>query len=168
MKQLRPLESSDHDALLLVYRRAVESCNPALYSLPQRQAWAQQARRGSPAATDTSAALRRTLSRGSGLVSCDATGSIAAFGLRDPADRLALLYCHPEQQRRGHATALLRALEAQARLEGVRRLRTEASFLSRPLFEREGWCCSWQEELLIHGVHFRRFRLHKLLAPILA
>jgi hypothetical protein len=47
-------------------------------------------------------------------------------------------------------------------------LRTEASFLSRALFRRQGWQPSWQEELLINGIHFRRFRLHKPLQPILS
>lgn len=160
MKQLRQLESSDHEAVLQVYRLAVESCSAARYSDAQRQAWSRQARTGE--------GLRRSLQRGSGLVSVGPSGDIAAFCLREPRQRLSLLYCHPAHQRRGHARALLRAMEEQARQAGLRSLCTEASLLSRPLFEQEGWRRSWQEELLIHGVRFRRYRLHKPLAPILS
>jgi putative acetyltransferase len=42
-------------------------------------------------------------------------------------------------------------------------LRTEASLISRPLFERLGWQVSWREELRIGGVPFQRFRMHKRL-----
>jgi len=159
MKRLRRLESADGEAVLAVYRRAVESCPPELYSAGQRAAWASQV---------NGPGLRACLQRGEGLVSCCEEGTITAFAVREPADRIALLYCHPASQRQGLASRLLLALEQQARAEGIRQLRTEASFLSRALFQRHGWQTSWQEELLIQGVHFRRFRLHKPLDPILS
>jgi len=159
MKLQRRLESGDGEAVLAVYRQAVESCPPELYSAGQLAAWARQ--------TD-GPELRSCLQRGEGLVSCGEDGTIAAFAVRDPADRIALLYCHPASQRQGHASRLLLALEQAARLEGLTQLRTEASFLSHPLFTRQGWQLSWREELLIHGVPFSRFRLHKTLDPILS
>jgi putative acetyltransferase len=165
MKRLRPLECRDHDALLQLYRLAVESCAEAFYSAGQRQAWAQQALPARTPAPPTP--LQCSLQRGRGLVSCSADGRIAAFAIREPNDRVSLLYCHPDCQRQGHASALLQALEEDARREGLQQLRTEASLVSRPLFERLGWQRSWQEELLIHGERFRRFRLHKQLEPIL-
>jgi hypothetical protein len=33
--------------------------------------------------------------------------------------------------------------------------------ISEPLFRSQGWQVSWQEELLINGVLFRRFRMAK-------
>jgi putative acetyltransferase len=159
MKPLRRLECSDHDAVREVYREAVESCCSELYTADQRAAWAHQS---------GSATLLSCLQRGQGLVSCAANGTIAAFAVREPADRIALLYCRPAHQHQGHAGRLLLALEQDARQEGIARLRTEASFLSRALFRRQGWQPSWQEELLINGIHFRRFRLHKPLQPILS
>jgi len=167
MKQLRPLRSSDHAELLEVYRRAVQSCSLKLYTNRQRLAWAQQA--GSDDRTvPPSAQLLLCLQRGQGLASCDSEGRIAAFAVRDPLDRLALLYCRPDQQRHGHGRALITAVEQQARSEGQQRLSTEASLVSQPLLEELGWQRSWQEELMINGVLFRRFRLHKPLEPILA
>ena len=146
---LRELNSHDHDAVREVYREAALNADPATYSLAQRQAWAQQ-----------SVGLLRGQT-GPGLVSCDAEGRVEAFALRQPHDRIALLYCRPRSQRQGRCRQLLRALEHQARREGCTSLRSEASLLSQPLFASEGWRVSWQEELLIHGVLFRRFRVHK-------
>jgi len=57
----------------------------------------------------------------------------------------------------------LRALEALARDAGTPKLRTEASFLSRPLFEREGWQVDRFETLPLAGVIFHRFRMSKWL-----
>ena len=146
---LRALNSHDHDAVREVYREAALNADPAFYSLAQRRAWAQQ----------SDQLLRQQ--PGPGLVSCGIDGDVEAFGLRDRQDRIALLYCRPRSQRQGRCRQLLRALEQQARQEGCTSLRSEASFLSQPLFASEGWRVSWQEELLINGVLFRRFRMHK-------
>lgn len=149
---LRPLQPGDHDALREIYLEAVQHADPAVYSPAQCRAWSHWADQ-----------LQGSLQRGQGLVSCGDDGHAEAFGLRDPADRIALLYCRPRSQRQGRARQLLRALERQALDGGCRSLRTEASLLSQPLFSAEGWQVSWREALLIEGVPFRRFRMHKQL-----
>jgi GNAT superfamily N-acetyltransferase len=155
MDTLRPLQPSDHDALREIYLEAVQHAEPALYSAEQRRAWSGWADQ-----------LQGSLQRGQGLVSCGADGTPEAFALRDPANRIALLYCRPRSQRQGRARQLLRALEQQAVDAGCRRLHTEASLLSQPLFSAEGWRVSWREALLIDGVPFRRFRMHKPLRTL--
>lgn len=162
MNALRPLHPPDRDAVLAVYRRSVASCDAQLYTAAQRNAWARQADEAQPAP-----ALLHSLACGSGLVYCDQRDKVVAFCVREPTDRIALLYCHPNHQRQGLGRRLLRAMEQQAVAEGISQLRTEASLLSRPLFCSEGWRVQWREELLIHGVHFRRYQLAKTLAPIL-
>ena len=100
------------------------------------------------------------LRRGYGLVSCAAAGgSIEAFALLDPVDRLSLLYCRGRSCRQGRATALLQALQDHARAAGVTRLRTEASQLSRPLLQRRGWRLEAEETVLYAGVPFERWRM---------
>ncbi|MEY2644614.1 MAG: hypothetical protein RLZZ124_978 [Cyanobacteriota bacterium] len=162
MQRLRALEHRDQQAILEVYRQAVERCPAELYSPQQRHAWARQAARGAEGD-----ALRAILQRGRGLVYSNGNGEVAAFAVREPVDRVALLYCHPAHQRQGYGSALLQEITRQATAEGLPQLRTEASFLSFRLFEREGWQHCWREELLIHGVRFRRFRMRKPLQPIL-
>ncbi len=150
--RIRPLESRDHDALVEIYRQAVLCSTGRHYSPEQQSAWASQ-----------SEAVRPLLHRGRGLVSCNGSDRAEAFCVRDPDDRIALLYCNPGRQRRGLGRALLEATEQQAIREGHTLLRTEASLISRPLFETMGWQVSWREDLRIGGVHFHRFRLHKRL-----
>ena len=150
--RIRRLEPSDHDALVDIYRQAVLTSTAALYTAAQQSAWASQCE-----------AIRPILQQGSGFVSCNSSNQAVAFCLRDPADRIALLYSHPNAQRRGHGGMLLAACETEAANQGVSCLRTEASLISQPLFHARAWRVSWREELLIAGVHFHRFRMHKQL-----
>ncbi len=152
---LRPLAAADLPELVDLYRDAVISQTQGLYSDRQIQAWAHHAGRDG--------GLAEALVRGVGLASCAAPPdrTIEAFALLDPIDRLSLLYCRGRSSRQGRATALLAALEGIALERGRRRLRTEASQLSRPLLERLGWQVEGEEEVLFAGVLFRRWRMIK-------
>ena len=149
---LRPLRPNDLPQVAEVYRDAVISQTGALYSPEQVRAWAAHG------AADHGP-FREPLLRGFGLVSCGGAGEVEAFGLLDPPDRLALLYCRGRSARQGRATALLGALEAHAQGRGYRRLRTEASQLSRPLLERQGWQVEAEETAFYAGVAFQRWRM---------
>jgi GNAT superfamily N-acetyltransferase len=153
MTSLRPLRAEDDEQLIEVYRDAVLSQAGDLYSPEQIAAWAHHAGRDP--------GFRAILRRGVGLASCsDRAGEcIEAFALLDPLDRLSLLYCRGRAARQGRATALVRALESHARQAGCSRLRTEASFLSRPLLERLDWCVEAEEEVTLAGENFRRWRM---------
>lgn len=156
---LRRLQPADHNELLAVYRDAVLSQTAGRYSQPQIEAWAHHPAR--------SGALRQPLAEGYGLASTtlDRT-SIEAFGVLHPGDRLALLYCRGRACRQGRAGAILSALEGEARRQGQRQLRTEASQLSRPLLERRGWLVEAEETVLFGGAWFQRWRMIKPLIPI--
>jgi putative acetyltransferase len=150
--QVRRLNSNDHDALVEIYRQAVLGSTAQLYSEAQQWAWAEQ-----------SNTLRSLLPEGEGWVISNQRDEPIAFSLRYPADRLALLYCYPGAQRQGCGRRLINAIEQSAKADAVTALRTEASLISKPLFERLGWQVSWREELRIGGVPFQRFRMHKQL-----
>lgn len=152
---LRPLFVNDLPELVDLYRDAVQSQTQGYYSDRQIQAWAHHAGR--------EAGLAEALARGVGLASCAAPpdAAIEAFALLDPIDRLSLLYCRGRSSRQGRATALLAALERIVRERGCRRLRTEASQLSRPLLERLGWQVEAEEEVVFAGELFRRWRMIK-------
>lgn len=153
---LRPLQAGDADQVAEVYRDAVLSQANGLYTPAQVRAWSDHPRGAE--------GLGPALERGFGLVSCAAAGgSIEAFGLLDPLDRLSLLYCRGRSCRQGRATALLQALQQHARAAGVDWLRTEASQLSRPLLERQGWEVEAEESVLYAGVPFQRWRMGRSL-----
>lgn len=151
---LRPIGSSDHRLLREIYCDAIESQAPGLYSGDQVRAWA--------ALAWLPGVLDRTFQEGTGWISGDG----AAFAMREPRDRLSLLYCRGEASGRGHATALLRQIEMDAAAEGVASLRTEASQLSRPLLERRGWTLVGPETISIGGVAFERYRMDKPLRQV--
>jgi len=152
---LRPLDVADLPELVDLYRDAVQSQACGLYSDRQIQAWAHHAGRDG----DLAEVLARGVGMASGAALPDRT--IEAFALLDPIDRLSLLYCRGRSSRQGRATALLAALEGISRERGCRRLRTEASQLSRPLLERLGWRLEREEEVPFAGVLFRRWRMIK-------
>jgi len=155
---LRPLLAADLPELVDLYRDAVLSQTPGLYSQAQIQAWAHHAER--------EPGFAAALARGVGLASCgDPPGRcIEAFALLDPIDRLSLLYCRGRSSRQGRGRRLVHALEQVARGRGCRQLRTEASQLSRPLLERLGWHVEAEEEVLFAGELFRRWRMIRALA----
>lgn len=162
MDRLRPLRPDDAAAALAVLIDAVQSQAVGFYDGAQIQAWCEHAR--------THADLSAALARGSGWASVDpAAGgpeSLEAFALRDPADRLSLLYCRGRSCQQGRASALLAAVEQDAAAEGVRCLRTEASQLSRPLLERRGWTVEAAEVVVLAGVEFERWRMLKPLESL--
>lgn len=170
---LRPLEPGDREALIAVYRDAVLSQTPGLYSPEQVRAWAGHAAAGVDACGEALALAG--LERGYGLASLGAAGApatipttnptIEAFGLLDPPEgercRLALLYCRGRSSRQGRASAILAGLELWARQRGCRWLHTEASQLSRPLLERRRWRVEREERLVFAGEPFVRWRMIK-------
>ncbi|MBM5797227.1 MAG: GNAT family N-acetyltransferase [Cyanobacteria bacterium M_surface_7_m2_040] len=153
--QLRPFQQADLPQLLRVYGEAVRSQCPGLYSPQQVQAWARHPLQHS--------AVAAAIERGWCLVNpvLPSAAAIAAFGVLEPLDRLSLLYCEGRWSRQGRANALLAALEEHARSQGVPRLRTEASQLSRPLLLRRGWQIDAEETVLFAGVSFVRWRMAK-------
>ena len=151
---LRLIVPADAALLREIYADAIESQAPQLYSEQQVASWA--------ALAWLPGVLDQTLKEGFGWIS----GGDAAFAIRHPRDRLALLYCRGRAARQGHGKALLDRIEADAIADGVTCLRTEASQFSRPLFERRGWRLVAPETITIAGVPFERYRMHKALCKL--
>ncbi len=148
---LRPIRPSDHPLLREIYADAIESQAGVLYTPAQVRAWA--------ALAWLPGVLDRSLDEGLGWIS----GRDEAFAIRYPETRLALLYCRGRAARRGHGSMLLEQIEQDARDQGVERLSTEASSMSRPLLLRRGWHLISPETIAIGGVPFERYRMEKLL-----
>jgi GNAT superfamily N-acetyltransferase len=135
----------------------VLNLKPRIYSQAQLNAWA--------AVAMLPGVLDHTLQEGHGLVSCSGA-AIEAFAVLYPLDRVALLYCRARSHRQGRGRELLMALEHHALSQGVKKLRSEASYISQPLFEKLGWSTEAKEHLEIGGVPFERFLMVKhLVSP---
>jgi putative acetyltransferase len=151
---LREYRPDDLPAVVTVFREAVRQIAPSRYTPAQVEAWAAFAN------DDTK--LGRLMSQGYRLV-IEQDAVVEAFALLDPADCVSLLYCHARASRRGHATRLLEALEAEARRRGIGRVRTAASLVSHPLFLRHGYMVDTVERVERNGVDFDRYRMSKRL-----
>ncbi len=150
--ELKPLRSSDCMAVREVYADAIQTQGKAFYSKDQIQSWAALA--WMPGVLD------RSLAEGKGWISLQ-NNIIAAFAVRFPIDRLALLYCRGCFVRQGHASLLLEHIEREARLEGQTRLVTEASLFSFSLLMKRGWKLVEIENIEIGGVAFDRYLMEK-------
>ena len=151
---LKKLESSHHLLVREVYKDAVENLAKVYYTDQQIEAWASLA--------ILPGVLDKAIQHGKGWISCK-DQRIAAFAVRYPLNRLALLYCRSCYARQGHATALLNHIELEAQEEGYKYLVTEASMFSYPLFIKLGWILDTLETIQIAGVDFQRFRMSKSL-----
>jgi L-amino acid N-acyltransferase YncA len=149
----RQLLPSDIPAALEIYRDAVLTQAPGLYSPEQVQAWASLAL--------LPGVLDEPLQKGYGLISEGPEGA-AAFAVLHPPQRIALLYCRGWACRQGRGRQLLQSLESEACRRGCSELRSEASQLSRPLFLKLGWEQLGAEQILIAGIPFERYRMRKV------
>lgn len=152
--QLRHLLPGDLKELAAVYRNAVIALGPQAYAEDQIEVWASY--------PEDSDEFYGRLSGGITLVA-DFCGKPVAFGQLEPDDHIAFLYCSPEFARRGIATRIHAGLESAARGAGTSIIRTEASRISRPFFERQGYEIVASERVERKGVAIERFRMRKLL-----
>lgn len=151
---VRHYEPRDNDILAQLFSETVRAVNSADYSAQQVEAWA-----GDPPNMD------RWLSQAEGrvvLVAEDQSG-IAGFATFEPNGHIDHLYVHHLFQRKGIGSALLRTIEGQGRLLGLRRFSTEASITARPFFERAGFRVTATQTVRVKGTLFRNYRMEKFL-----
>ena len=154
IKALRLLRESDYSAVRDVYADSVHSLAVDLYNKEQIDAWSSIA--------SLPGVLDKTLTQGKGWLSFEKK-ELAAFAVRYPINRMALLYCRGRFSRRGHATVLVRRLEIDAQKDGCDQLITEASLLSYRFLLNLGWTVIRPEKIAIAGVLFDRFIMQKIL-----
>ncbi|WP_417614997.1 GNAT family N-acetyltransferase [Oceanisphaera sp.] len=86
-----------------------------------------------------------------------------AFATLHPDDHLALLYVLGDHAGRGLAGRLCDDIEREAARRGVSCLRTDASLLSRPVFEQRGYRLLETELVEAEDLQFTRFIMEKSL-----
>ena len=153
-RRIRKLLCTDHREVRCLYENSINSLGKEFYNKEQLKAWS--------ALAWVPGVLDRALEEGEGWISLEKR-EIAAFAVRFPMNRLALLYCRGRFARRGHGTALLQLLESHACKEGQEFLLAEASSCSYPLFLKRGWKLKSPEQIKIAGVDFTRYLMWKKL-----
>lgn len=151
---IRSYRSEDAERLEEIFRQAVRVIGGKFYSPEQVSAWSGPrvtARRLDAMYTDG----RMTF------IAEDDTGRAIAFSDLEATGHVDMLYCDPAFARQGIATGLLKAVEVNARLAGVRKLFTEASEAARPVFERSGFNVLYRRDLDVDGVAIHNWAMAK-------
>lgn len=86
-------------------------------------------------------------------------GRIAGFLELDPDGHIDCTYVHPDHQRRGIASALIRHAIEVSLARGVTRLHVEASIGARPVFENLGFIVIEEQTVTIRGVDLVNYRM---------
>ena len=151
---IRRWAEADTETLAEIFRRSVREVASRDYRPAQIEAWAA-------APGETSAWNERMRKRIVFVAEHD--GSPIGFIQYEPPDHIDMTYVHPEWQRRGVASALLAALEAEARKRNVALLNVEASITSRPFFQSRGYEIITPQIVTARGQDFLNYRMSKRL-----
>ena len=123
-----------------------------IYTSEQKRAWASQAW--------DNKYFNLSLQEGKGWL-IEEKEKIIAFASRYPKNRIALLYCKGDSQRKGFGTELIQKLENEAIKEGLHCLSTEASLISYKLFLKNNWEMIRKEKIIIKNITFERYKMIK-------
>ena len=135
-----------------LYFNSIISIDENIYSIEQKRVWASQAWDNQN--------FDLSINEGKGWMIKNKE-DIIAFALRYPSNRISLLYCKGDSQRKGYGTKLLHKLEEEAKAEGLPFLSTEASLISYKLFLRNKWEIIRKEKIIIKNIKFERYKMIK-------
>ena len=149
---LKQITEKDQLGLKKLYFDSILSIDEKIYNKEQKRAWASQAWDNKN--------FDLSIKKGKGWI-INEKDKIIAFALRYPKNRIALLYCKGDEQRKGYGTKLLHKLEKEAIKEGLPFLITEASLISYKLFLRNKWEIDRKEKIIIENIIFERYKMIK-------
>lgn len=151
--EIRPLEPGDRSRLPALFRASIQGLAHRDYDPEQLRDWAAEADR------DTFAAQ---LDQGVTVVALE-FGQPVGFAQLAPLDYLNMLYVHPDSAGEGIATLLFQYLEDEARIAGVRSIRTHASHTARRFLAVTGFRELETETVQRGGSKLERLRMEKQL-----
>ena len=149
---LKQISKKDQLDLKKIYFDSIISIDEKIYTSEQKRAWASQAW--------DNKYFNLSLQEGNGWL-VNEKEKIIAFASRYPNDKISLLYCKGDLQRKGYGTILLQKLEEEAIKEGLTCLSTEASLISYKLFLKNNWEIIRKEKIIIKNITFERYKMIK-------
>ncbi|WP_246590410.1 GNAT family N-acetyltransferase [Rhizobium lentis] len=149
---IRPYASGDVDATIKIFLRSIREVSSKDYSAAQIEAWAK--------VEDRSLWAERRISRPAWIA--EIAGKPVGFSDLTNDGCLDMMFVHPEFQRVGVATRLLRRVEEEALRLVCGRIYTEASRTARPFFERKGFRVITRQIVEKRGQRLENFLMEKL------
>ena len=123
MMRIRDYEHGNAVTIVRLFYDTIHSINPRDYSAEQVQAWA-------PEIPDAQLWHGRMIARYT--LVADQAGELLGFGELEPQGHLDMLYCRADVVGRGVGRRLYDALEAKARMHGLRCIFAEVSITALP------------------------------------
>ncbi|MFP2769969.1 GNAT family N-acetyltransferase [Oceanisphaera sp. KMM 10153] len=158
MYLIRDVKETDLSSLELIYHDAVMEQGRRGYSDAQVSLWASFPYLYP---TDFRTLIQTGYTR---VMACNQIP--VAFATLYPDNHLALLYVLAGHTGRGLAGRLCDDIEQESGRRGVDCLRTDASLLSRPVFEQRGYRLIEEEQVEKAGQQFTRFVMEKSLSSL--
>jgi putative acetyltransferase len=86
---------------------------------------------------------------------------LAGFISYDDDGTIDLVFTAPNYARRGIASTLYHEAEQQLIAKGAKELKTEASVVAKPFFERHGFEVVDEQRVTVRGAQFLRYNMRK-------
>jgi len=151
---IRVFTDDDTTATAQIFFDAVRLGTTDYYDERQRMAWAEKV----PDTDD----WRERLQSQSSFVAQLNTRLVGLMTL-DEHGHIDLAFVVPDLIGKGVARALYERIEAEAARLGITRLDTDASYLARRFFERQGWLVVRQQSVVMGEVSLTNFSMEKCL-----
>ena len=151
--KIRALKESDIKACVELFHETVHTVNAKDYSPEQLNVWA-------PKEISHKDNRWQTLLDNIALIA-ENDDQIVGFGDMTHGGYLDRLYVHKDYQRQGIALAIVSKLEAQAKMNGVKEITTEASITAKPYFESAGYFVVNEQQKDVQGVKLTNYIMKK-------
>ena len=151
---IRKYRIQDLSPVVRLFTDSVHELTAGAYDETQRYAWASR--------TPHLDTWRERLESLETLVAEEGS-DLAGFISYEKDGHIDLVFTAPNYARRGIASALYHEAEQQLKELGVTELKTEASVVARPFFERHGFEVADEQRVTVRGAQFLRYLMHKIL-----
>ena len=148
---IRKYEVSDLLSLAHIYKSSIFQMGSHYYSEKQITAWSGFA--------DDIKSFELWISNAATYVAENGNREILGFGGLEKSGRISSLFVAPKATRKGVGKALLSRLLSIIKFRGIVKATTEASELSKPLFEKFGFTVSNVEVTSFRGAAFTRYAM---------
>ena len=149
---IREYRLSDTKAIMKLFYNTIHEINICDYTQEQVDAWA-------PKNMDYDVWHKRLQAKLPYIA--ENNGEIVGFGELEADGHIDCFYCHSKYQRKGIGSTLLSYIENTAKLQGIKRLYTEASITAKPFFQTKGFNVVREQEVERRGGWLKNYVMEK-------
>ncbi len=152
---IKSYEEKDAPFLASIYFNTIHNINIKDYSPEQINAWA-------PLSSVETEGWIKKWHRVPPFVAV-LNDTIVGFAEFEDSGHIDCFYCHHDYQRCGIGTALINAIEDEAKKNNIKKLFAEVSITAKPFFIAKGFKVVKEQSVNIRGVNLTNFVMERLL-----